>query len=68
MKKQFLSFETMFFSLKCELETFLKQNVIYYEISGCFGGWHFEVLCDDAIQQKVNDFLDSVTIYCEGVR
>ena len=64
--KRFYSFETSFLSLKTELSVFLKQNNIYYELSGCRAAWHFDVLCDDATAEKVDSFLDGVSI-C-GVR
>ena len=60
--KKYYSFETAFISLRDELRRFLKEHGFYYELSGAFGFYHFEILLAPAEVQKVNDFLDSVTI------
>ena len=60
--KKYRSFETMFRSLKDELCTFLKESGIYYELSGCYSGWHFEVLCNEDEAGKINAWLDENTI------
>jgi len=60
--KKYYNFETMFRSLKDELTVFLKNSGIYYELSGCAGGWHFEILCSESDVEKVNKWLDENTI------
>lgn len=47
--RKYYNFETMFRSLKDELVTFLKKSGIYYELSGCGAGWHFEILCNRTV-------------------
>ena len=64
---KFYSFDTMFTSLKNDLFSFLVDNNIYFEISGCGGGWHFEILTVPGEVEKINSFLDSITIWCRGV-
>ena len=61
-KKDFYSFETMRGNLKEKLIVFLKENNIYYELSGCGSGWHFEIKCDEDELHKCNEFITSVTI------
>lgn len=60
--KKYYHFDTMFSNLRDGLRNFLKANNIYYELSGCGQGWHFEVLCSNADVVKVNDWLDQNTI------
>lgn len=62
MKRKYYSFHTSFRSLKDELRGFLKDNGIYYELSGCIGSWYFSVLCNLDELEKVNTFLDSLII------
>jgi hypothetical protein len=61
-EKKYYSFETMFRSLKDELRGFLKKSGIYYELSDCYGGWHFQILLDRKEYKLVQDFIDSETI------
>lgn len=58
--KTWRNFETMNPTIKHELILWLKKNDIYYEVSECFDGWHFEILCNDRECKNVNRFLDSV--------
>lgn len=58
--KTWRNFETMNPTIKHELILWLKKNDIYYEVSGCFDGWHFEILCNDRECKNANRFLDSV--------
>jgi len=60
--KKFYNFETMFRSLKDGLTVFLKESGIYYEISGCGKGWHFEIKCNNEELEMVNNWLDANTI------
>lgn len=64
MSKKFYNFETMFRSLKDDLVKFLKESGFYYELSGCFGGWHFEIRLDQSEVEVVNHWLDEHTIVC----
>lgn len=65
MDRKFYSFETMFKSLKDELRAFLKTENIYYELSGCFSGWHFEIKASPDEVEKINAWLDKNTITCK---
>lgn len=58
--KDWRNFETDNIRIKSVLSIFLKQNKIYYEVSECFDGWHFEILCDDSECENVNSFLDCI--------
>lgn len=59
---RFYNFETRFRSLRDELRGYLQNNNIYYELSGGPGFWHFEIKTDPAGAEKINAFLDTVTI------
>lgn len=54
------SFEVYFETIKDELRKYLKENNIYYELSGCFDGWHFEIKMSDEQMKNVNEFLNSI--------
>lgn len=56
------NFETKFISLRDELRGFLHGAKIRYELSGGNGFYHFEILTDANGAEKINAFLDSVTI------
>ena len=58
--KTWRNFETMNPTIKHELILCLKKNDIYYEVSECFDGWHFEILCDNMECEDINRFLDSL--------
>ena len=58
--RKWYNFETMWDNVALSLREFLLDNNIKFETSGCFGGVHFEVLCNPAEVQKVNNFLDSL--------
>lgn len=58
--KTWRNFETMNPTIKYELILWLKKNDIYYEVSECFDGWHFEILCDNMECEDINRFLDSL--------
>lgn len=59
---KYYNFETCFRSLKDDLRRYLHENGIYYELSGGAGFWHFEIKTDPAGVEKINAFIDSVTI------
>lgn len=61
-KRQFYNFETLRNSLKEEFIVFLKENKIYYELSSCGDGWHFEINCNNAELDLCNNFLERLTI------
>ena len=59
---KFYNFETLFRSVKDALRKYLQDNGIYYELSSCFQGWHFEVKLTISQLEKANAFLDSISI------
>lgn len=61
MKSRYYSFDTMFQSLKDELRAFLKRAGIYYELSGMYAGWHFEILATPQEADAINEWLDRNT-------
>lgn len=60
--KKWYNFETSFVSLADLLSAFLKRRGIYYERSGAFGNYHFEILTDENGVISINEFLDANTI------
>lgn len=65
MDKKWYNFETMFINLKNDLSVFLKKENIYYECSGCFGSYHFEIKASPDEVEKINAWLDKNTITCK---
>lgn len=59
---KFYNFETRFRSLCDALREYLKENGIYYELSGGAGFWHFEIKTDPTGAEKINAFLDTQII------
>jgi len=59
---KYYNFETMFKSLCDILSEYLKHNNIYYELSGAPACYHFEILTDPNGAEKINCFIDSVSI------
>ena len=60
--KKWYNFETSFVSLADSLSAHLKRNCIYYERSGAYGNYHFEILADENGVISINSFLDENTI------
>ena len=58
--KQWKNFETDDIYIKEELRVWLKRHKIYTEISECYDGWHFEILCNDIECENANRFLDTL--------
>ena len=54
--------ETRFTSVRDEMRKYLKQNGIKYELSGTTAFYHFEILTDSSGAEKINSFLDSISI------
>ena len=49
-------------TLANDLSAFLKRSGIYYERSGAFGNYHFEIFANDKEVIAVNACLDANTI------
>lgn len=60
---KYYNFETMFRSLKDILCEYLKNNNIYYELSGAAAGWRFEILTDPDGAKRINKFLENNIIW-----
>ena len=60
--KKWYNFETAFVKLADSLSTYLKRSGIYYERSGAYGNYHFEILADENGVISINAFLDENTI------
>jgi len=62
--RKWYNFETRFITLRDDLRDFLKESGIKYELSGISAaeGYHFEILCNSAELEKVNNWLDENTI------
>jgi hypothetical protein len=59
---KYYNFETMWRSLKDLLCKYLKENSIYYELSGAAAGWHIEILTDPTGAQMINNYINSIII------
>ena len=62
MNKKYYNFDTLFISLRDKLKAFLQDNNIYYELSGNYSYYHFEILANKIEFDKINVFLDSEAI------
>lgn len=60
MKSRFYSYETRQTSCRDYLRQFLKDSGIYYELSGCFDGFHFEIEANPEQASAINAFLDTI--------
>lgn len=60
--KKYYNFDTRFISLRDALRAFLKDNNIYYELSGGCSYYHFEILADAVELENINSFIDSQII------
>ena len=47
--------------IKDSLTHYLKCANIIYEVSGCYDGWHFEILLDESGVENINSFLDLIS-------
>ena len=56
---KYYNFNTAFRSLKDILCEYLKNNNIYYELSGAAAGWHFEILTDAAGAASINKLIEN---------
>ena len=60
---KFYNFETRFISLRDALRAYLKENKIYYELSGGNSFYHFEIKTDPAGAAAINAFIDTQVIW-----
>lgn len=60
--KKWYNFETAFITLANALSVYLKHKGVYYERSGAFGNYHFEILEDSNEVNEINAFIDANTI------
>lgn len=65
MNEKFYNFETLFRALRDALRQYLQDNNIYYELSDCFNGWHFEIKCTPKQAENINAFLDTQSFICQ---
>ena len=61
--KKWRNFETMNPDVKDAVRRYLKQNHIYYELSGCFDGWHFAIELEEEDFETVDWFLWRINEY-----
>lgn len=59
---RYYNFETRFISLRDALREYLKENNIYYELSGGPAFYHFEIKTDAAGAAAINAWLDNQII------
>ena len=60
--KKWYNFETSFVTLANDLSAFLKRSGIYYERSGAFENYHFEIYATPDEAETISDWLDVLTI------
>ena len=65
--KKYYNFDTRFISLRDALRAYLHGIGVYYELSGNYSYYHFEILTDAAGVDRINNFLDNNTIWHKGV-
>ena len=56
-------YETTNPNVKDELRKYLRNNNIYYELSECFDGWHFEIKLEEEKFETVDWFLWRINEY-----
>ena len=56
----YYGFTTYDETVKDEMRKYLKENNIYYELSSCYDGWHFEIKMLEEQMKNVNDFLMNI--------
>lgn len=60
--KKWYNFETAFVSLADALSRVLKRDGIYYERSGAFGNYHFEIYATPYEAETISVWIDVLTI------
>ena len=58
--EKWYNYETENPIIKDELRRYFHENKIKYELSACFDGWHFEILCDNMECEDANRFLNTL--------
>ena len=59
---KYYNFHTMVKSIKDLLSDYLKNNNIYYELSGTTADWYFVILADPAGAAAINKYIDTIII------
>ena len=59
---KYYNFETRIKSLKDVLIEYLKGNNIYYEVSGVYNSWYFEILTDPVGATIIDQFIESCEV------
>ena len=59
---KYYNFHTMIKSIKDLLSDYLKNNNIYYELSGTNKDWYFVILADSAGAAAINKYIDTIII------
>ena len=60
--KKYYNFDTRFITLRDALRAFLHKIGVYYELSGNYSYYHFEILATPSELDKINAWLDTQTI------
>ena len=55
---KYYNFETIDEALKDGLRVYLHEIGVYYELSECFEGWHFEIKANAEEFALINNWLD----------
>ena len=60
--KKYYNFDTRFITLRDALRAFLHGIGVYYELSGNYSYYHFEILATPSELAKINAWLDTQII------
>lgn len=55
---KWISRETFNLEVKDAFRKYLRDNNIYYELSACFDGWHFEIKIENEIDMERIDWFE----------
>ena len=57
---RYYSYETNQTTCRDAMRCYLKTNKIAYELSGCFGAYHFEILATPEQLDQINAYIDTL--------
>jgi len=58
--EKWYKYDTDDIEIRDELRMYFHENNIYYELSACYNGWHFEIKADENEAEKITWFLESL--------
>lgn len=61
--KKWYNYDTYNINVRDAVRKYLHENHIYYELSECFDGWHFEIELEEKDFETVDWFLWRINEY-----